>query len=151
MIRKQISICLILLTLQGSCFYGSCFHLPFLNQWLFAPVSSAGVCIDAYKIGRIYSNSNKILCLKLMAAQKDQGTVENHIDQTLKELYDWFGYEEYGADGYGTSDEENSQIDAVSGPNACAYGEITPAGFRKLASQIGLSKDDVFFDLGSGV
>jgi hypothetical protein len=73
------------------------------------------------------------------------------IDSTLKELYNWFGYETYGCDGYCTTEEENLQIDAVAGHNASGYGEITPAGFRELASDIGLGENDVFFDLGSGV
>ena len=42
-------------------------------------------------------------------------------------------------------------MDAVAGRNASGYGEITPAGFRHLASHVVLSRDDVFFDLGSGV
>jgi hypothetical protein len=90
------------------------------------------------------SNSRSSICARLM---QDPCIIDN----TLRELYDWFGYETYGCDGYCTTDEENSRIDAVAGQHASGYGEITPAGFRELASDISLGETDVFFDLGSGV
>jgi hypothetical protein len=96
-------------------------------------------------------NVNEFSGIHRTVEPSGQNQRDDDIDRTLKELYDWFGYDTYGADGYVTSEEENSQIDAVAGPNSCVYGEITPGGFRKLASQICLDKDDVFFDLGSGV
>ena len=93
---------------------------------------------------KLCSNSRNSICTRLFQDP-------HKIDSTLRELYDWFGYETYGCDGYCTTDEENYHIDAVAGQNASGYGEITPAGFRELASDISLGESDVFYDLGSGV
>jgi hypothetical protein len=73
------------------------------------------------------------------------------VDVILNKIYDWSGYSKIGGDGYCTSPQEDSRIEATSGPLAFEYGEITPRGMRTLASAVDLTPSDAFFDLGSGV
>ena len=73
------------------------------------------------------------------------------VDEILGRIYDWSGYSKIGGDGYCTSPDEDSNIEAASGPLAFEYGEITLKGMRTLASVVGLKTSDAFFDLGSGV
>ena len=54
---------------------------------------------------RPISNGVERLCS--VHAFTEQSNERDRIDRALKELYDWFGYETYGADGYCTTDEEN--------------------------------------------
>ena len=42
-------------------------------------------------------------------------------------------------------------MEAVGGPDAALYGELTPLGFRKLAARIKLVANDSFVDCGSGL
>ena len=42
-------------------------------------------------------------------------------------------------------------MEAIGGPDAALYGELTPIGFRKLAASINLGASDSFVDLGSGL
>lgn len=54
-------------------------------------------------------------------------------------------------EGRCTSQEEDEAIEAIGGPEAAIYGEITSVGFRSLARRVGLGESDVFADLGSGL
>ena len=49
------------------------------------------------------------------------------------------------------SSVEEQRIAAVGGADAWKYGELTPRGFAKLASAVGLDSTDVFLDAGSGL
>ena len=42
-------------------------------------------------------------------------------------------------------------MEAIGGPDAALYGELTPIGFRKLATSMNLGASDSFVDLGSGL
>ena len=46
--------------------------------------------------------------------------------------------------------DEIDAIEAVGGPEAHTYGELTPLGVRALATRLKLGPDDFFVDLGSG-
>jgi hypothetical protein len=51
-----------------------------------------------------------------------------------------------------TTADEDAAIEAVGGPDAALYGELTPLGFRALVSHLGgLRATDSFADLGSGL
>ena len=50
-----------------------------------------------------------------------------------------------------TDQAEEEEIEAIGGPEAATYGEVTPLGFRSLASRISLTSEDAFVDLGSGL
>ena len=52
---------------------------------------------------------------------------------------------------HATTPEEEDEIEAIGGPRASMYGEITPLGFRTLARRLSLGSGDVFVDLGSGL
>jgi len=54
-------------------------------------------------------------------------------------------------DGLCTTDWEDSAVEAVGGPHASTYGEITPRGFSALGHHLSLSQDDTFLDAGSGL
>jgi hypothetical protein len=45
---------------------------------------------------------------------------------------------------------EVMSVNAVGGPAAATYGEITPKGFCAMAMRLGLDSDSHFADLGSG-
>ena len=47
-----------------------------------------------------------------------------------------------------TTAEEDAELEGIGGPDAALYGELTPIGFRTLASRLGLRESDVFVDLG---
>ena len=68
------------------------------------------------------------------------------VDQVLQDVWS-------ERDGFGKSESENAQIfqQTISGEHSSTYGEITPAGFRALATSIQLCPADAFVDLGSGV
>jgi len=46
---------------------------------------------------------------------------------------------------------ESAAIDALVGRGSSGYGEITPKGFRQLATRLAIGPSDHFADLGSGV
>ena len=50
-----------------------------------------------------------------------------------------------------TTADEDAAIEAVGGPDAALYGELTALGFRALAVRLGLGADDIFADCGSGL
>ena len=50
-----------------------------------------------------------------------------------------------------TDQAEEAEIEAVGGAEASTYGEVTPLGFRTMATRLGLGAADTFADLGSGL
>ena len=42
-------------------------------------------------------------------------------------------------------------MEAIGGPEAGLYGELTPLGFRALIARLRLGADDTFVDCGSGL
>ena len=48
------------------------------------------------------------------------------------------------------NDIEVMAVNAVGGPEAATYGEVTPKGFTTIALKMGLGEDSHFADLGSG-
>eukprot|EP00961_Rhodomonas_salina_P207368 2799052-Rhodomonas_salina.3 len=48
-------------------------------------------------------------------------------------------------------DASCNSTDCMSSGSGGVYGEITPYGFRDVASWMKLHEDDVFIDMGSGV
>ena len=49
------------------------------------------------------------------------------------------------------NDFEIASVNAIGGPAAATYGEITTRGFNSLALRLGLTETSHFADLGSGV
>ena len=56
-----------------------------------------------------------------------------------------------GVDEGKIAESESAHIDALAGPRAATYGEITAKGFTKLAKRLKLGPSDRFADLGSGI
>ena len=56
-----------------------------------------------------------------------------------------------GVDEGKIDDSESAQINALAGPRAATYGEITAKGFSKLARRLEIGPSDRFADLGSGI
>ena len=54
-------------------------------------------------------------------------------------------------DGLCTSTLEDAAIEAIGGPHASTYGELTPQGVSTLCSYLHLGADDNFVDCGSGL
>jgi hypothetical protein len=50
-----------------------------------------------------------------------------------------------------TDQQEEEAIEALGGPEAATYGELTPLGFRSMAARLELCAEDSFVDLGSGL
>lgn len=66
-------------------------------------------------------------------------------------MNDWIVECWAGREGHCAGDEEEAMVAEVSGEHGGVYGEITPYGFRDVASWMKLHEDDVFIDMGSGV
>lgn len=58
-------------------------------------------------------------------------------------------YRGSGIHGYGIPEAEKTAVKAAGGSHI--YGELEPPGALKLVRALGLTADDVFFDLGCGV
>ena len=86
-------------------------------------VPAAAVCCDGWR--RRSSSSRKAELARL--AQIERAAAEGTIN-----------------------DFECAAVNAVGGPNAATYGEITPKGFTTLALRLGLDEQCRFADLGSG-
>lgn len=50
-----------------------------------------------------------------------------------------------------TDQHEEEAIEAIGGPEAATYGEVTPIGMRAMAKRLGIDAADFFVDLGSGL
>lgn len=55
-----------------------------------------------------------------------------------------------GGSGFGPATQDRAAVEAVAGPRAAGYGEITGAGAQRLLDWLDLQPHDAFFDLGSG-
>jgi precorrin-6B methylase 2 len=66
----------------------------------------------------------------------------NPLKQEIEKLYE-------GISGFGIHQKEEKNIIAQGG--APTYGEITFESLKRLTDDLKLCKDDVFYDLGSGV
>lgn len=70
------------------------------------------------------------------------GAINDPLKSHLDQLYD-------GISGFGISEQESKLICQQGG--APTYGEITYDSVKELIAKLNLTKEDVFYDLGSGV